>query len=203
MVLAISLVIILLSTLKQVTSALPIILLRSAKANQGKNFSIKIFAFLLLLLIVSNSPSLHRGGRYGSFTKYSAFLFAHFTILQRPLLWGRLRLVIYLFINRLQLFLTSFFRVFFSQFLISLYYLLSSGLQLLIYFFFTYYQLVTRTVYYIDHIYHTQGLSFKTKQYFFSLFLIATQILSSLQLISLGVANKPYLVGIRWISFRF
>ena len=131
MVLAISLVIMLLLTLRRVTGALPMISLRSAKASQGKNLSIRIFAFLLLLLVVSDSPGLYRGGRCGSSTRRPAFLFAHFAILQRPLLWGRLRLVVYLFINRLQLFLTSFFRVFFSWFLVSLYCLSSSGSWLL------------------------------------------------------------------------
>ena len=94
------------------------------------------------------------------------------------------------------------FRVFFSQFLISLYCLLSLRLQLLIYFLLIYYQLAIRTVYYIDYIYYIQGPSFKTKQYFSSPFLITAQILSSLWLISLGVANKPYLFSVRWISSR-
>ena len=176
--------------------------LRSTGAGQGKNLSIRIFAFLLLLLVAYNSPTLYRGGRYRSSTRRPAFFFTYFTIAQRPLLQGRLRLEVCLFINYLQLFLTSFFRVFFNQFLISLYYLLSLGLQLLIYFLLTYYQLVIRTAYYADHAYYAQGPSYKTGQCSSSLFLIATQILSSLQLISLGVANKPHLFRIRQISSR-
>ncbi len=189
-------------TLRQVTSILLVILLRSTRASQGENLSIRIFTFLLLLLIAYRLPTLYRGSRYRSSTSYPTFFFTYFTIVQRLLLQGRLRLVVYLFINRLQLFLTSFFRVFFNQFLISLYYLLSSRLQLLIYFLFTYYQLVIRTAYYTDYTYRVQGPSFKTGQYLSSPFLITTQILSSLQLISLGVASKPHLFSIRWISSR-
>ena len=196
MVLAISSIILSLLTYRQVTSVSPVMLLRSAKANQGKNLFIRIFTFLLLLLVACNSPTLYRGGRYRSFTKYFVFFFAYFAIAQRPLLQGRLRLKVYLFINYPQLFLASFLRVFFNQFLISLYYLLSLGLQLLVYFLLTYYWLVIRTVYYI------QGPSFKIKQYSFSPFLITAQILSNLQLISLGVATKPYLFKIRWVSFK-
>ena len=199
MVLAISSVVISLLTLRQVTGTSPVISLRSAKASQGKNLSIRIFAFLLLSLIASNSPSLRRGRRYRSSTRRPAFLFTHLAILQRPLLQGRLGLVVCLFINRLQLFLTSFFRVFFSWFLISLYYLSSLGLQLLVYFLLAHYWLAIRAAYYTDHIYHAQGPSYKTGQYSSSPFLIATWILSSLQSISLGVANKPHLFNIGWI----
>ena len=110
---------------------------------------------------------------------------------------GEAQLVVYSLINRLQLFLTSFFRVFFSQFLISLYYLSSLGLQLLIYFLLARYWLAIRSIYYIDYIYCAQGPSFKARQYSSSLFLITAQILSSLQLISLRVANKPYLFSTR------
>ena len=177
-------------------------LLRSTRASQGKNLSIRIFAFLLLLLVAYNSPTLYRGSRYRSSTSRPTFFFTYFTIAYRPLLQGRLRLEVYLFINRLQLFLTSFFRVFFNQFLISLYRLLSLGLQLLKYFLLTYYQLAIRTAYYTDYAYRAQGPGLKTGQCSSSLFLIAAQILSSLQLISLGVANKPRLFSIRWISFR-
>jgi len=80
MVLAISLVIISLLTLRRVTSASPMILLRSARASWGKNLSIRIFAFLLLLLVASNLPSLRRGGRCRSFTRRPAFFFTYFTI---------------------------------------------------------------------------------------------------------------------------
>ena len=130
------------------------------------------------------------------------FFFTYFAILQRPLLWGRLKLVVYLFINRLQLFLTSFFRVFFSWFFVSLYCLLSSGLWLLVYFLLAYCWLATRTAHCADHIYHTQGPSFETGQCFSSLFLIAAWILSNLQSIYLGVANEPRSFGIGWISSR-
>ena len=131
------------------------------------------------------------------------FFYTYFAILQRPLLWGRLGLVIYLFINHLQLFLISFFRVFFNQFLVSLYYLSSLGLWLLIYFLLTCCQLVIRTAHYADHAYRIQGPGYKTGQCSSSLFLIAAQILSSLQLIALGVANKPRSFRVRWISSRF
>ena len=150
-------------TLRQVTSILLVILLRSARAGQGKNLSIRIFAFLLLLLVAYSSPTLYRGGRYRSSTKYPAFFFTYLAMVQRPLLQGMLRLVVYLFINRLQLFLTSFFRVFLSQFLMSLYYLLSLGLQLLVYFLLAYYQLAIRTAYYADYAYCAQGPNFKTR----------------------------------------
>ena len=154
MVLAISSGIMSLSTLRRVTGVLPIISLRSAGASQGKNLSIRIFTFLLLLLVAYNSPTLYRGSRCGSSTRHPTFFFTHFAIAQRPLLQGRLRLEVCLFINHFQLFLTSFFRVFFNQFLISLYYLLSLGLQLLIYFLLTYYQLAVRTIHYADHAYY-------------------------------------------------
>ena len=177
-------------------------LLRSTRAGQGKNLSIRIFAFLLLLLVAYNSPALYRGGRYRSFTSYPTFFFIYFTIAYRPLLQGRLRLEVCLFINYLQLFLTSFFRVFFNQFLISLYLLLSSRLQLLKYFLFTCCWLAIRTAYYTDYAYRVQGPGLKTRQCSSSLFLIAAQILSSLRSISLGVASKPCLFSIRWISSR-
>ena len=80
MVLAISLVIILLLTLRQVTGVSPVILLRSARAGQGENLSIRIFAFLLLSLIASNSPILYIGGRYRSSTRRPAFFFTYFAI---------------------------------------------------------------------------------------------------------------------------
>ena len=189
-------------THRRVTSVLPIMLLRSTRAGLGKNLSIRIFTFLLLLLVAYNSLTLHRGSRYRSSTRRPTFFFAHFAIAQRPLLQGRLRLEVCLFINYLQLFLASFFRVFFNQFLISLYCLLSLGLQLLIYFLLAYYQLAIRTAHYADHAYCIQGHSFKTGQYSSSLFLITAWIFSNLQLISLGVANKPCLFSIRWISSR-
>ena len=72
-VLAISLVNILLLTLRQVTGISPVILLRSTGARQGKNLSIRIFTFLLLLLIASNSLILYISGRYRSSTRYPAF----------------------------------------------------------------------------------------------------------------------------------
>ena len=59
-VLAISLVVILLSTLKRVTSASPVISLRSAKAGWGKNLSVRIFAFLSLSFVASDLPGLRR-----------------------------------------------------------------------------------------------------------------------------------------------
>ena len=177
-------------------------LLRSTRASQGKNLSIRIFTFLLLLLVAYNSPTLYRGGRYRSSTSRPTFFFTYFTIAYRPLLQGRLRLEVYLFINCLQLFLASFFRVFFNWFLMSLYRLLSSRLQLLKYFLLTRYQLAIRTAYYRDYTCCVQGPGLKTGQCSSSPFLIAAQILSSLQSISLGVANKPYSFGIRWISSR-
>ena len=201
-VLAISSVVISLLTRRQVTSVLPIMLLRSAGAGQGKNLSIRIFAFLLLLLVAYTSPTLCRGGRYGSSTRRLTFFFTHFAIVQRPLLQGRLGLEVCLFINRLQLFLASFFKVFFNWFLVSLYYLSSLGLQLFIYFLLTCYWLVIRTAHYTDYACYAQGPGFKTGQCSSSLFLIAAQILSSLWLISLGVANKPRLFGTGWISSR-
>ena len=84
----------------------------------------------------------------------------------------------------------------------SLYYLSSLGLQLFIYFLFTRYQLAIRAAYYADYIYCIQVPGFKTGQYSSNLFLIAAQILSSLQLIFLGVASKPCLFSIRQISFK-
>ena len=80
-VLAISLIIMSLSTLRRVAGVLPIISLRSARAGQGKNLSVRIFAFLSLLLIASDSPVLCMGGRYRSFTRRPAFFFTHFTII--------------------------------------------------------------------------------------------------------------------------
>jgi len=80
MVLAIFLVVILLLTLRRVTSASLVISLRSTRASWGKNLSIRIFAFLLLLLIASNLPGLCRGGRCRSSTRRPAFLFAYFAI---------------------------------------------------------------------------------------------------------------------------
>jgi len=118
-------------TRRQVTSISPMILLRSAGAGWGKNLSIRIFAFFLLLLVACNSPALRRGSRCRSSTRRLTFFFAHFAIAQRPLLWGRLGLEVCSFINRLQLFLASFFRVFFNWFLVYLYRLSSSGSWLL------------------------------------------------------------------------
>ena len=80
-VLAISSVIILLLTLRQVAGILPVILLRSTRAGQGKNLSIRIFAFLLLSLIAGNSPVLRIGGRCGSSTRRPAFFFTYFAII--------------------------------------------------------------------------------------------------------------------------
>src|SRR6266576_5911858 len=68
-VLAISLVVILLLTLRQVTSILLVILLRSARASWGKNLFIRIFAFLSLLLMACSSPALYRGNMYRSSTR--------------------------------------------------------------------------------------------------------------------------------------
>ena len=167
-------------TLRQVTSVSPIILLRSAGASWGKIFFIKIFTFSLLLLMAGNSPVLYIGGRCGSFTRRPAFFLAHFAIIQRPLLWGRLKLIVYSLINHLQLFLAFFFRLFFNWFLMSLYYLSSSGLWLLVYFLFTRRWLAIRSAHCADHIYHTWEPGFEAKQYSFSLFLIAAWILSSL-----------------------
>ena len=157
MVLAISSVVISLLTLRQVTGVLLVISLRSTRAGQGENLSIRIFAFLLLLLVAYSLPTLYRGSRYRSSTRRPAFFFTYLTIVQRPLLQGMLVLVVYSFINRLQLFLTSFFRVFFSWFLMSLYYLSSLGLWLLIYFLLTYCWLATRTAYYVNYAYRVQG----------------------------------------------
>ena len=80
-VLAISLVIISLSTLKRVAGISPVISLRSTGAGQGKNLSIRIFTFSLLLLIASSSPILYIGGRYGSSTRRPAFFFTYFAII--------------------------------------------------------------------------------------------------------------------------
>ena len=85
-VLAISLVVMSLLTLRQVAGILPVMLLRSAGAGWGKNLFVRIFAFLLLLLVASNSPILYMGGRYGFFTRCPAFFFTYFAIVQRPLL---------------------------------------------------------------------------------------------------------------------
>jgi hypothetical protein len=85
-VLAISSVVISLSTLRRVTGVLPVMSLRSAGAGWGKNLSVRIFAFLLLLLVACGSPALRRGGRCGSSTGRPAFFFAHFAIVYRPLL---------------------------------------------------------------------------------------------------------------------
>ena len=79
-VLAISSIIISLSTLRRVIGVLPIILLRSTRASQGKNLSIRIFTFLLLLLVAYNSPTLYRGSRYRSSTRRPTFFFTYFTI---------------------------------------------------------------------------------------------------------------------------
>ena len=54
----------------------------------------------------------------------------------------------------------------------------------------------------MDYAYYTQGPGFRTRQCSFKLFLIVAQILSSLQLISLGVASKPCLFSIRQIYSR-
>ena len=81
MVLAISSVIILLSTFRQVTGVLPVMSLRSVRAGWGKNLFIRIFAFLLLLLIAYTLPVLYRGGRRRSFTRRPAFLFTYFAII--------------------------------------------------------------------------------------------------------------------------
>ena len=62
MVPAISSVVMSLSTLRRVTSASPVISLRSAKAGWGKKFSVRIFAFSSLSLVASDSPGLRRGG---------------------------------------------------------------------------------------------------------------------------------------------
>ena len=78
MVLAISLVVISLLTLRQVASISPVILLRSAGASQGKNLSIRIFAFLSLSLIASNLPILYIGRKCGFSTKHPAFFFYPF-----------------------------------------------------------------------------------------------------------------------------
>ena len=160
-VLAISSIVMSLLTYRRVTGVLPIILLRSARAGQGKNLSIRIFTFLLLLLVACASPALYRGGRCGSSARRPAFFFTYFAIVQRPLLWGRLGLKVYLFINRLQLFLASFFRVFFNWFLVSLYCLSSLGLWLLIYFLLARRWLAIRTAHYADHACRAQGPGFE------------------------------------------
>ena len=80
-VLAIFLVNISLLTIRRVAGVSPVILLRSTRASQGKNLSIRIFAFLLLLLIAGNLLVLCIGGRYGSSTRRPAFFFAYFTII--------------------------------------------------------------------------------------------------------------------------
>src|SRR6266571_7551468 len=84
MVLAISSVVMSLSTLRRVAGVSPVISLRSAGAGWGKNLSVRIFAFLLLSLVVGDSPVLRMGGRCGSSTGRPAFFFAHFAIVQRP-----------------------------------------------------------------------------------------------------------------------
>src|SRR6266702_1683274 len=104
--------------------------------------------------------------------------------------------------NRLQLFLASFFRVFFSWFLMSLYCLSSSGSWLLVYFLLARRWPATRSAHCADHACRAWGLGFETGQCFFSPFLIAAWILSSLWSISSGVANKPRLFGTGWISFK-
>ena len=150
-VLAISSIIMSLSTLRRVTGVLPMMSLRSAGAGQGKNLFIRIFTFLSLLLVACGSSALYRGGKCGSSTRRPTFFFAHFTMAQRPLLQGRLGLKVYSFINRLQLFLASFFRVFFNWFLVSLYRLSFLGLWLLVYFLLACYWLAIRTAHCMDH----------------------------------------------------
>ena len=66
MVLAISSVVMSLSTCRRVTGVSPVMSLRSAGAGWGKNLSVRIFAFLSLLLVACVSPALRRGGRCGS-----------------------------------------------------------------------------------------------------------------------------------------
>ena len=88
-VLAISSIIILLLTYRQVTSVLPIMLLKSAKASQGKNLFIRIFAFLLLLLIAYTSPTLYRGGRYRFSAKHPTFFFCLFCYSPKALIIGK------------------------------------------------------------------------------------------------------------------
>ena len=80
-VLAISSIVISLSTLRRVTGVLPVMSLRSTRASQGKNLSIRIFTFLLLLLVVAySSPTLYRGSRYKSSARRPTFFFTYFTI---------------------------------------------------------------------------------------------------------------------------
>jgi len=78
MVLAISSIVISLLIYRRVTGILPIMLLRSARAGWGKNLSIRIFAFLSLLLVAYNSPALYRGSRYRSSTRCPTFFFCLF-----------------------------------------------------------------------------------------------------------------------------
>ena len=104
--------------------------------------------------------------------------------------------------NCLQLFFVSFLRVFFSQFFMSLYYLLSLGLWLFIYFLFACRWLAIRSAHCIDYACRAWGPGFMAGQCSFSLFLIITQILFNLQSISLGVTNELCLFGIGQISSR-
>ena len=110
MVLAISSIIMSLLTRRRVTGVLPVMLLRSTGAGQGKNLSIRIFAFLLLLLVAYVSPALYRGGRCGSSAKRPAFFFNHFAMAQRPLLWGRLGLKNYKIYNKELLIIIKYFK---------------------------------------------------------------------------------------------
>jgi hypothetical protein len=80
MVLAISSVVMSLSTLRRVTGVSPVMSLRSAGAGWGKNLSIRIFAFSSLLLMAYSSPALRRGGRCRSSTRRPAFFFTYFAI---------------------------------------------------------------------------------------------------------------------------
>ena len=110
--------------------------------------------------------------------------------------------MVYLFMNSFQLFLASFFRVFFNWFFMSLYCLSFLGLQLLIYFLFVCRWLITKSVYCIDYACRVLGASFKTGQCSFSPFLITIQIFFSLWLISSKIANEFCLFNNKQISFR-
>ena len=79
-VLAISSAIISLLIYRRVTSVLPIILLRSARASQGKNLFIRISTFLLLLLVAYNFPILYRGSKYRFSTRSLTLFFTFFAI---------------------------------------------------------------------------------------------------------------------------
>src|SRR6266704_2642869 len=98
-VLAISFVVMSLLTHRQIAGISPMMSLKFAETGWKKSLFVRIFAFSSLLFMACVSFACHKGGMCKFSAGRPAFFFAHFAIAQRPLLWGRLRLVICLFIN--------------------------------------------------------------------------------------------------------